>query len=169
MMEENSTDFTDRHFFQGAVFDAYGNQEESLPLAVVDTSFLAAALLSDYCSNESRGARFFIDDLLCKNGQIVVPQIFWYEIGNVLLNACRPRKNGAPSRITSAQLDDITLLLGDLPVYTDSQPDAEIRSRIMNLSLREGLSYYDASYLELARRKGIPLKTFDEGLIAALH
>ena len=168
MTEENSTDFTGGEYFSRVILDADGNPEESLPLAVVDTSFLAAALLSDYCSDESKEARQFMEELLSKNGQIVVPQVFWYEIGNVLLNAGRPRKNGDGARITPAQLDDITLLLGDLPVYTDPQPDAEIRTRIMNLSVREGLSYYDASYLELARRKNIPLKTFDERLLAAL-
>jgi predicted nucleic acid-binding protein len=32
---------------------------------------------------------------------------------------------------------------------------------------RYGLTAYDAAYLELAKRKGLPLATFDKELIAA--
>ena len=150
---------------QGAVFNADGKRESCLPVAVVDTSYLASALLSDYCSDESAESRAFIQDLISKNGQIVVPQVFWYEIGNVLLNASRPRKNGDGARITALQLEDIMLLLGELPIYVDPQPTAEIRARILHIALEQNLSYYDASYLELARRKALPLKTWDAQLL----
>ena len=161
-MEENKINIED--ISQGTVFNAEGEREEELPLAVVDTSYLASALLSDYCSDEAREARTYIEELLSKNGQIVVPPIFWYEIGNVLLNASKPRKNGDKARITNLQLEDIMHLLGELPIYTESQPTSEIRLRILNIAKEKNLSYYDASYLELARRKAIPLKTWDTSL-----
>ena len=159
MTEANSTEF-----LKGAVFNAEGEEEDALPLAVMDASYIASALLCDFCSDESVESRTFMEEIISKNGQIVVPQLFWYEIGNVLLNASKQKKNGSPSRISKVQLDSITLLLGDLPIYTDSQPNGEIRGRIMHMAEEEGLSYYDAAYLELARRQNLPLKTFDEKL-----
>lgn len=152
---------------QEGIFDSNGNQEDCLPVAVIDTSYLAGAILSDYCSDESTESRMYIEDLLSKNGQIVVPQLFWFEIGNVLLNASRPRKNGEKPRISPMQVDDIMLCLSELPIYTDTQPVSEIRSHIMHIAYTEGLSYFEASYLELSRRKELPLKTWDSRLSEA--
>ena len=146
------------------VIDSNGNLEDSLPLAVVDTSYFASALLSEFTSDESSVSRDFLQDLIQKNGQIIVPQLFWFEIGNVLLNAAKPQKNGAPARITKAQTDAIFMSIAELPIYTDLQPDSEIRARIFSIAQAENLTYYDATYLELARRKDVPLKTWDADL-----
>ena len=37
----------------------------------------------------------------------------------------------------------------------------------MDLSRRHRLTFYDASYLELAQREGIPLATLDKELVTA--
>ena len=63
---------------------------------------------------------------------------------------------------------DILYDLQKLPIYTEPQPDAQIRSRIFDLAQEYNLSFYDASYLELARRNGLELKTYDEELKKAL-
>lgn len=149
------------------IIDSNGNLEDSLPVAVIDTSYLASALLSDFTSDENLESRTFLQDLIQKNGQIIVPQLFWFEIGNVLLNASKPKKNGTPARITKAQTDAIFMSLAELPIYTDLQPDSEIRSRIFSIAQSENLTYYDATYLELARRKDVPLKTWDSDLARA--
>ena len=62
---------------------------------------------------------------------------------------------------------DILYDLQKLPIYTEPQPDAQIRSRIFDLAQEYDLSFYDASYLELARRNGLELKTYDEDLLKA--
>lgn len=149
------------------IIDSNGNLEDSLPVAVIDTSYLASALLSDFTSDENLESRNFLQDLIQKNGQIIVPQLFWFEIGNVLLNASKPKKNGTPARITKAQTDAIFMSLAELPIYTDLQPDSEIRSRIFSIAQSENLTYYNATYLELARRKDVPLKTWDSDLARA--
>lgn len=149
------------------IIDSNGNLEDSLPVAVIDTSYLASALLSDFTSDENLESRTFLQDLIQKNGQIIVPQLFWFEIGNVLLNASKPKKNGTPARITKAQTDAIFMSLAELPIYTDLQPDSEIRSRIFSIAQSENLTYYNATYLELARRKDVPLKTWDSDLARA--
>ncbi|WP_407399047.1 type II toxin-antitoxin system VapC family toxin [Treponema sp.] len=145
-----------------------GEIESSFPAAVVDTSFLAGAILSDVVGDESKEAAEFIEDLISKNGQLVVPQLFWFEIGNVFLNAVKPKKDGRESRISKMQLLKIEQLLTDLPIYTDLQPDSETRMRIREIAMEFDLSYYDASYLELAQRKGLQLKTFDRQLLQAI-
>lgn len=149
------------------VIDSEGNIEDSLPVAVVDTSYFMSAILSNYTSDESSEAQGFLQDLIEKNGQIIVPQLFWFEIGNVLLNAVKPKKDGSAGRISKVQLDEILMDISALPIYTDLQPDSETRTRILSTALDSNLTYYDATYLELARRKGLPLKTWDKALQAA--
>lgn len=85
----------------------------------------------------------------------------------MLLNAVKPKKDGAASRITKLQLLKIEHLIADLPIYTDLQPDFETRARIREIAEEFDLSYYDASYLELALRKDLVLKTFDKKLLEA--
>ncbi len=149
------------------VIDSEGNIEDSLPVAVVDTSYFMSAILSNYTSDESSEAQEFLQDLIEKNGQIIVPQLFWFEIGNVLLNAVKPKKDGSAGRISKVQLDEILMDISALPIYTDLQPDSETRTRILSTALDSNLTYYDATYLELARRKDLPLKTWDKALQAA--
>ncbi len=149
------------------VIDSEGNIEDSLPVAVVDTSYFMSAILSNYTSDESSEAQEFLQDLIEKNGQIIVPQLFWFEIGNVLLNAVKPKKDGSAGRISKVQRDEILMDISALPIYTDLQPDSETRTRILSTALDSNLSYYDATYLELARRKGLPLKTWDKALQAS--
>ena len=63
---------------------------------------------------------------------------------------------------------DILYDLEQLPIYTDLQPDSQIKQRIFDLAETYNLSYYDASYLELSRRYNLPLKTYDQELKAAI-
>lgn len=149
------------------IVDSKGNIEADLPIAVIDTSYFLSAILASYTENESSAAKDFLQDLIEKNGQIIVPQLFWFEVGNVLLNAVKNDSKGNLGRITKAELDEILMTISALPIYTDLQPDSEIRTRILSTALDTGLTYYDAAYLELARRKDVPLKTWDKPLDAA--
>ena len=150
--------------YERIIIDSNGNTEESIPAAVIDTSFFLSAVLASYTENENSMSQEFIQNLLEKNGQIIVPQLFWFETGNVLLNAVKPGKNGSPSRITKAELDAILMTVSSLPIYTDLQPDSETRTRIITTAQDTGLTYYGAAYLELARRKDVELKTWDKAL-----
>jgi predicted nucleic acid-binding protein len=59
-------------------------------------------------------------------------------------------------------------MLDRLPVDSDSQiAVASLGQRILRLGIEHGLSAYDASYLELAMRRGLPLATQDERLLRA--
>ncbi len=139
----------------------------NFPCFVADTSFMAAYLLNGLCDDEFSDCMKDVDYILENNGQIYVPQLFWYEIYNVLLTKLRKNKPGQLG-ITKADALDIFYDLQKLPVYTEPQADGEIRSRVFDLAEEYDLSYYDASYLELARRYNLPLKTYDNGLLRTL-
>ena len=146
MLEENTNDF---------------------PCFVADTSFMAAYLLNGLCEDEFSDCISDVESIVVNNGQIYVPQLFWYEIYNVLLYKVRKNKT-SQFGISKADAMDIFYDLQKLPIYTEPQSDGEIRSRIFDLAEEYNLSYYDASYLELAHRYNLPLKTYDEQLKTAL-
>lgn len=136
------------------------------PCFVADTSFMAAYLLNGLCNDELSGCIKDVENVIQNNGQFYVPPLFWYEIENVLLVKTRKLKNGEV-KISKTDAMDILYDLQCLPIYTDPQPDAEIRQRIFDLAEEHNLSYYNASYLELAHRYNLPLKTYDEALLKA--
>ncbi len=76
------------------------------------------------------------------------------------------KKDGA-ARLTNTDVMDIMYDLQCLPIFTDVLPEAQIRQRIYTIAQEHNLSYYDASYLELAHRYNLPLKTYDEDLESA--
>jgi len=145
-------------------------QEENskpFPCIVADTSFMASYLLNGLCDDEFSDCIKDVEYILENNGQFYVPQLFWYEIYNVLLYKVRKNKGGKPV-LTKSDAMDIMYDLQMLPIYTEPQADSEIRSRIFDLAVEYNLSYYDASYLELSRRYNLVLKTYDEDLKRAL-
>jgi predicted nucleic acid-binding protein len=87
-----------------------------------------------------------------------VPSLWWYEIANALL---MPQKR---NRISEADRVRLVSLYGLLPVQTDTALYPEVVSRFQELALTHALTAYDAAYLELALRKGLPLATFDRKL-----
>jgi predicted nucleic acid-binding protein len=91
----------------------------------------------------------------------VVPELWRLEVANVLLQA---EKRG---RITVADVAMRLELIGELPITTDNETIARAWRQILPLARAEGLTTYDAAYLELAIRRGLPLMTKDTALIAA--
>ena len=133
--------------------------------AVIDSSFFLGAILSEFCDDEEKKARDYISTIIQNNGQIYVPQLFWFEIGNVLTSSIKSKKDGSAGRLSLPQFLTIYQNIRELPIYTDPQPDSETQLRISNLALQYNLTFYDASYLELAIRTSLPLKTFDKELL----
>jgi predicted nucleic acid-binding protein len=54
-----------------------------------------------------------------------------------------------------------------LPIKVDAEADRKAWSDTLHLAERHGLTVYDASYLEIASRRKIPLATLDRQLRAA--
>jgi predicted nucleic acid-binding protein len=90
-----------------------------------------------------------------------VPAVFPIEFANVLVQAERRK------RVTAAYSSERLAVLSQLRITVDALPAGRIWTETITLARIEGLTVYDASYLELAMRLGASLATRDQGLIAA--
>lgn len=70
-------------------------------------------------------------------------------------------------RITIAHRDAALETLASLPVAVDPETGIRAWAQTLDLSTRFDLTVYDAAYLELAVRRGLPLATLDRELRAA--
>jgi len=89
---------------------------------------------------------------------IYVPSLWHLEIANTLLVFVRRKL------ITEAQREVGLTLLSQLRIIIDDDTNRLAFSAISELASKHSLSAYDAAYLELARRKSLPLATRDEAL-----
>jgi predicted nucleic acid-binding protein len=94
------------------------------------------------------------------NAYAEVPALWTFEVANVL--AVNERRR----RITPAIADEFLETLAGLDIRVEQPFYAHIAA-LLPLARRYGLTAYDAAYLELAKRKSLPLATFDTDLIAA--
>lgn len=101
-------------------------------------------------------------DRLAQGARAWVPALWHLELANVLLGA--RRKN----RIDQAGVEQFlgTLALYDVAVDQDTMANAWAKT--LALAESHNLSVYDAAYLELALRRGLPLATLDTALAAAM-
>ena len=88
----------------------------------------------------------------------VVPRIWWYELRNALL------MNERRGRFTAQQVADTLADSAALGIEIDDRHD---EASILGLARQHGLSVYDAAYLEVAYRRGLPLATLDQLLSTA--
>ena len=72
-------------------------------------------------------------------------------------------------RITPARGSEFIALIDGLPIVIDERTPNFALSSVLELSRSELLSTYDASYLELAMRRGVPLATKDNDLARAAN
>lgn len=93
----------------------------------------------------------------------VVPAIWHAEIANAL--AMGLRRN----RIDEAFCTDCFNDLRQMDIVTDPETNARLWTETMGLATRHRLSVYDAAYLELAGRLGLPLATLDRALAHAAN
>lgn len=93
-----------------------------------------------------------------REDRAIVPVQWWFEIRNVCLLGERR------GRATEAQTDEFLRELPNFAIDFDSLPDQQA---VVELARRHRLTFYDAAYLELAQREGIPLATLDKELVTA--
>jgi predicted nucleic acid-binding protein len=91
----------------------------------------------------------------------LVPLLWFYEVGNGLLTACRRK------RISLDQVDGFLTRLKVLPIEAAQQTPSEILE-LPALAQAHGLTNYDAAYLALALRFKLPLATPDSDLFSAM-
>ena len=92
-----------------------------------------------------------------------VPTLWELEIGNILLGAERRR------RITQARAVSFLGILGELDIRVDPDLPGRAFRDALPIARAHHLTTYDATYLELAMRLGLPLATKDAALICAAN
>ena len=123
---------------------------------VLDCSVAISWCLVDEDNNYANGILTIMPD-----SEAFVPGIWSLEIANVLLVA--ERRN----RMTQEQSEEAIALLQSLLIQVDATTDANALGTTLVLGRQEGLAAYDAAYLELALRLGLPLATNDTRLMEA--
>jgi predicted nucleic acid-binding protein len=120
---------------------------------VLDSSVALAWLLPDE-GNEATDA---LADRL-EEEPAHVPAIWPLEVGNALLVALRR------GRIKEPDVTRLVTTLSALPVEVEHGAEDAALSGVLDLARRLGLTAYDAAYVELAKRRGLPLATLDSKL-----
>ena len=117
---------------------------------VVDASVVVAWLFDD--EDEPRADRVL--ERLEGDGALA-PQLWHLETRNSLLVAERR------GRLSAGGVKERLDALKGLPIRTDEEPDLQ---SAFDLARAHGLSFYDALYLELAKRESAELATLDGAL-----
>ena len=117
---------------------------------VVDASVVISWLFDD--EEEPRADRAL--ERLIEDGALT-PYLWHLETRNALLVAERR------GRLSARAVDERLDALKGLPIRTDDEPDLQ---SAFSLARSHDLSFYDALYLELAKREGAELATLDVAL-----
>ena len=123
---------------------------------VIDSSITLAWLFED----ERSPAADSVLRRVTESGA-VAPSLWRLEVANALQMAVKRK------RITAAFRDASIADLQALEVNIDADTDRHAWTTTLQLAERCRLTLYDAAYLELASRLGLPLATLDEDLRAA--
>ncbi len=88
----------------------------------------------------------------------IVPDLWHLEVANTLMVGERRKR--------STQANTVTWLgfLTSLPISIDEETRSHAFGDTLSLAREHNLSVYDAAYLELAMRRGLPLATLDDKL-----
>ncbi len=120
-------------------------------MVVIDASVVLAWCFEDEAGPET--------DELLENIQAsgaIVPSLWHLEITNVLLQAERR------GRISEAHVAESLEMINALDIEVDEQTSHRAGREIIALARNHKLTTYDAAYLELAMRLGMPLATRDD-------
>ena len=126
---------------------------------VLDNSVAMRWLLANSKPADSAYASQALDTLA--TGQALVPSLWALEAANVIAKA------ESKGHVTEARSQAFLALLGRLNIVDDKATVSHALGATLNLARRYKLSAYDAAYLELAMRSGLPLATLDVDLAQA--
>lgn len=120
---------------------------------VIDNSIVLAWCLADEEHPTAEHAmRVSADD------GAVVPSIWRYELLNALII------NERRGRLTAADLRQTLADLADMRIERDGNHDEAL---LLRLARQYRLTAYDAAYLEVAVRRGLPIASLDRHLVKA--
>jgi predicted nucleic acid-binding protein len=120
---------------------------------------LDASVAVSWCFHDEQDARADASfTLLEDEAAALVPLLWWFEVRNAAILGIRR------GRITEAETATFFARLEKLMIEFAPLPDA---GAVFALARRHHLTFYDASYLELAMRERIALATLDQALARA--
>jgi predicted nucleic acid-binding protein len=109
-------------------------------------------------ANEATAATEALLDDLASGGHAWVPALWHLELANVMLGAQRR------GQIDKAGAEKFLATLRAVDIEVDDETISVAWTRTLGLGETYGLTAYDAAYLELALRKGLPLASLDQEL-----
>jgi predicted nucleic acid-binding protein len=120
---------------------------------VLDASICAVWALTDESHPLAERAMY-----LLRQEPALVPAIWWFEMRNVLVISERRK------RITADGSNAFLNFLQGFSILADEDRDEKA---MLRLARKYQLSFYDAAYMYVAERHGLPLATLDGALSAA--
>lgn len=123
---------------------------------VLDNSVTMRWLFGDGSPADQTYAKNVLDAI--EDGNVLVPGIWCLEVANVIARA--ESKYG----LSEARSSEFVHVLQNMHIQIDPATCAQAMGDTLQLARRYKLSAYDAAYLELALREGLPLATLDEVL-----
>ena len=129
---------------------------------VLDNSVVMRWLFGDGSASDLAYANRILSAFEDEDTEAVVPMVWMLEVANVIA------RTEAQGLIVQARSAEFLGILAEMAVCVDSATAAHALGETLALARRFGLSSYDAAYLELALREGLPLATLDNGLRKAI-
>lgn len=123
---------------------------------VLDNSVTMRWYFGDGTPRELGYARDVLDAM--KAASALVPVTWGLEVSNVIARA------EARALVTEARSEVFLEMLAGADIAVDTATFPHALTSTLHLARRFRLSAYDASYLELALREGLPLATLDDDL-----
>jgi predicted nucleic acid-binding protein len=127
---------------------------------ILDNSVTMRWLFNDGSPSDQTYAKYVLTSIA--NSIVIVPGVWCLEVANVIAKA--ESKYG----LTEARSSEFIQALQQMNIQVDPETARYALSDTLQIARRYNLSSYDAAYLELALRKGLPVATLDEGLQKAL-
>ena len=121
---------------------------------VIDSSIAASWCFPDERSDYANS----ILRVVSNPTEAIAPRLWAYEVRNSVLMGLRRK------RITHADAQDFFESINGLPVRL---ADPVSYDGVFSLADRHGLTVFDAAYLDLALREGLPLASLDRALCRA--
>ena len=123
---------------------------------VLDNSVVMRWVMASPKASDQKYAASVLKAL--SDNDALVPNLWHLEASNVIVGA---EKRG---ELKPGESENFIAQLENLPIHVDDMTAHQAFSRTINLARTYKLSTYDAAYLELAIRSGLPLATLDKDL-----
>jgi predicted nucleic acid-binding protein len=130
--------------------------DETMDGFVLDCSVTMAWCFDDEATPFTNGLRDQLADV-----RAIVPSLWPLEVANATIMGERRK------RLDEARSQRFFALLNALPIVVDDETGGRAFADIVHLARAHQLSAYDAAYLELAIRRGLPLACLDSKLKVA--